>query len=173
MPDSPSALAPLPSASTPVPTPAPALTNQPVVPTDSTTDPVEPKQASKVHVELMQTWAELVKIREQAVAESKRAHDDGTGSVAQVTAAQQALIEARIGFARASGQQAATLIALHEEQLRQLESLAALARVRYQAGQLSATEVQQARSKVIEAKIRLLELRKETASPTPRASRRR
>lgn len=124
--------------------------------------PIDPEPAPKpaASAELIKTWTELVEARKLAELQAKADLKIGKGSTTDLIAAQEAMIDARIGHAKAAGLGLPQLAKLHEERVAILKHQEKLMVRRYQNGEQNATEVQKIRSRVLETRIKLLEVQK-------------
>lgn len=134
---------------------------QPKEPKPAPVDP-EPAKKNTASAELIKTWTELVEARKLAELQTQRDLANGIATTTDLTAAQEAVIDAKIGHAKAAQLGLPQLAKLHEERVANLKSQEALILHRYKGGHrtATATEVQKARSRVIEARIKLLEVQK-------------
>ncbi len=114
--------------------------------------------------ELIDTWAELVALREQAAAQAKKEINEGLAPATDLVEAYHSLLEARIGYADAAGGSPSERLKLYEQQVQILEEQAAIVAKHFKQGanDVSSRDVQQARSNVVEARVKLLEHRKRT-----------
>ena len=119
-------------------------------------------EKSKTTEQLINTWMDLVELREITATQVQRDHAEGNVSTIEVADAELAVIEAQIGLAEASGAPPKQRLALYEQQVAILERQVLLTQRHFKAGDAhtSAADVQRARSKVVEAKIKLLEERR-------------
>ena len=117
----------------------------------------EPSDALDSHRRaLAKRWAELIQTRVARRDSVKRQHGAGLANAADLSRAEQALTEARIGLAKAANDRRGAVTEL-SKLVALLEAAHARNRKLHETGALAEDEMLRSREAVLEARIRLVE----------------